>query len=138
MTWDDWVVQVLQPRATAALQSIRSALLTAGVPDNRITISMPNIADWRLQIVVNPPGGRTATAYIEVTDTFRFGGPSGRAYLTLGAQTDGGVSIAHNYSDSVLHSYTEDGGLDELTAKLAQLEDNIPLLLSNIKTYLRV
>lgn len=141
MTYEEFIDE-LTTRVNVILTNIRSQLIAAGAASNRVTITTPNTVDLRFQIDASTGNGgnlRRITAYVELTDASRFGEPAnGKGYLTLLAQTNQGGQVAHTYSPGSYEFYTNADGIELLRAKLTELENAIPQLITNARSYLRL
>mgnify|MGYP001559241268 FL=1 len=126
MDYQEAVTTQFIPRSTAALQGIANSLVAAGLPANRVTVSMPDTTDLRFQIVATRIG-KTLTGYIELTDASHSLGDAGRgkAIFTFWLEANG-VELTTSYTPGPIQPYTTDAGIDALLAKLAQLEATVP------------
>lgn len=145
MIYEEFMTNEFGPRCIAALTSIRTQLIAAGVSESRITPVAnfeQDTEDMRFAISASTGQGgntRTITAYIELTDATRFGQPGlGKAFITLFAQTNQGAQLAHTYTPGNFEFYTDAAGIDALRAKLTQLESAIPRLITSARQFLRV
>ena len=136
MSYQDAVQTQIIPRSTAALQGIANSLVAAGLPANRVTVSMPDTDDLRFQIVA-VRGARTLVGYIELTDaSHSLGDPGrGKAIFTFWLEADG-VELTTSYAPGPIQPYTTDAGIDALLAKLAQLEATVPEAAVKIRAFL--
>lgn len=112
------------PRCQAALNSIRDALVAAGLPAANVTVSMPDTTDLRFQLVARK-GAKTLTLYIELSDATHVGGEPVAAIFTLWIDGNG-TEITTSYLPGGAQRYVDGAGLDALLAKLTELEGKIP------------
>jgi hypothetical protein len=136
MDYQTFVTQEFLPRAQSAFNSIRAALILAGVPANRITVSVPDTTDLRVQFEATR-AGQTITGFIELTDATHLGMPneSGKAIITMFV-TDGTNEVTHSYVAGNIRSYLAEADIDLLLAKLSELEAEIPALAVKIRARL--
>jgi hypothetical protein len=136
MDYQTFVTQEFLPRAQSSFNSIRDALIAAGVQANRIEVSIPDTTDLRIQIQITR-AGQTFTGYIELTDATHLGMPneSGKAIITLFV-TDGTNEVTHNYVAGDIRSYLAEADIDLLIAKLGELEAEIPALTVKLRARL--
>lgn len=130
------VTEEFIPRMNAALGSIRTALITAGIPASNITITELDSNDLRYQIIVRR-GNRTLTGYIELTDGVHTLGDAGRGQAIFTFWLDGnGTEITTTYAPGGLQPYTTEAGLDMLLGKLGEVEGTIPEAVTKIRVFL--
>ena len=124
------------PRATAALQGIAQGLIDAGLGANRVSVTMPDTTDLRLQLTATR-GNKTITAYIELTDASHAIGDPGRgqAIFTIFVDSNG-AELPISYVPGNTQRYTTEAGVDALLAKLAELELKMPEALVKIRASL--
>lgn len=122
------------PRCNAALNSVAQALIAAGLPASGVTVSMPDSQDLRFAITAKR-GSKTFTGYIELTDGIHLGQSGGQALFTLWADVNG-TEMTTSYAPGTVKPYITDGGVDELLAKLTELEGVIPSLIVKIRAAL--
>ncbi len=122
------------PRCTAALNTIRDALIAAGLAAGNVTVSMPDTTDLRFQIVANR-GNKHLTGYIELSDGTHTGGAPGTAIITLFLDANG-TELTTSYTPGGLNPYLDDAGIDALLAKLTELEGFIPEVITKVRAWL--
>ena len=124
------------PRALAALNGIRNALIAAGLNANQVAVpTMPDTTDLRFLLTTSAFHGKSITCYIELTDASHAGGVRGTAIFTLWVAGNG-VEITSSYLPGVANFYVTDEGVDALLAKLAELEGKIPEVAVKVRAYL--
>lgn len=128
------VVEEFIPRMNAALSSIRTNLIAAGVPAGNITVEELDSTDLRWEINALR-GARRLRAFIELTDATHTGGPPGHAIFTFWVDGDG-TEITHSYAPGGRQPYTTQAGLDALLAKLAQAEATLPEIRVKVRAHL--
>ena len=121
------------PRATAALQGIANGLISAGLGANRVSVTMPDTTDLRLQLTATR-AGKTITAYVELT-SIRTDPSRALAIFTLFIDSNG-VELTTTYTPGNAQQYTIEAGVDALLAKLAELELKMPEALVKIRASL--
>ena len=139
MDYQTFVTQQLIPRVLAALNNLKSNLVTAGVVANKITVAevtTEGVNDLRYRITATR-GAKTLTGYIELTAAGIINGAMG---LVLTLHLDGnGVTIPLSFTSGASVAYNETSGIDFLLSKLSQIETvTVGELLTATKTFLGV
>src|SRR3972149_4329525 len=95
MDYQEFVTTQFIPRSLAALNTMRDALIAAGVPANRITVGEVDATNLRYRITA-VRGSRTLVAYFELTPV---GIIDGEMSLIITLYVEGnGTEITHSYT----------------------------------------
>src|SRR5258705_2451294 len=118
MDYQTVVTNEFIPRCTAALNTIASALVLAGLSATSVSVTTADSTDLRFEIDAHR-GSKTVLGYIELSDAAHIGGEPGSAVFTF--YFDGnGSEITTDYVAGAANTYLTDDGLNALLAKLTE------------------
>ena len=135
MTTDPYqqFTQDMRVRALAALNTMRTALIAAGIAANRCTVTEEDTTNLRFRLDATR-GARTLVTYFELTPV---GVINGQMALIVTLYVEGnGAEITHSYTVGAPLSYID--GLAALADKLTAAEQTIGEVTVKARAFLQV